>query len=159
MTLTHFEDGTPRMVDVSGKAVTVRQATAEGWVLLPAESRAALLSGQSPKGDPLVVAQLAGILGAKQTPLLVTLCHPLPISGVEVALEVREQGIYITATVKTTGVTGVEMEALTAVSVAALNVVDMLKATSKALEITGIRILSKSGGKSGVYQAAERTTL
>ncbi|WP_261664850.1 cyclic pyranopterin monophosphate synthase MoaC [Deinococcus sp. Marseille-Q6407] len=153
--LTHFQDGRPRMVDVSDKAVTQREASAEGWVRLPPEARAALEAGRTPKGDPLVVAQLAGIQGAKRTAELVLLCHPLPISGSRVELSLEPGGVRIVATVRTTGQTGVEMEALTAVSVAALNLYDMLKAVSKAVEIDGIRLLSKSGGKSGNYQAAE----
>ncbi len=143
------------MVDVSDKAVTQREASAEGWVRLPPEARAALEAGRTPKGDPLVVAQLAGIQGAKRTAELVLLCHPLPISGSRVELSLEPGGVRIVATVRTTGQTGVEMEALTAVSVAALNLYDMLKAVSKAVEIDGIRLLSKSGGKSGNYQAAE----
>ena len=151
--LTHFADGKPRMVDVSGKAVTARTATAEGWVRLPAEARAALEGGQNAKGDPLAVAQLAGIQGAKRTADLILLCHPLPITGTKVSVELRPEGVRIEATVKTAGQTGVEMEALTAVSVAALNVYDMLKAASKAVQIDGIRLLEKSGGKSGDYSA------
>ncbi|MDO4263222.1 MAG: cyclic pyranopterin monophosphate synthase MoaC [Deinococcus sp.] len=151
--LTHFRDGRPRMVDVSDKAVTGREASAEGWVRLPPEARAALEAGRTPKGDPLVVAQLAGLQAAKRTADLVLLCHPLPISGSRVELSLEPQGVRIVATVRTTGQTGVEMEALTAVSVAALNLYDMLKAVSKAVEIDGIRLLSKSGGKSGDYRA------
>jgi cyclic pyranopterin monophosphate synthase len=141
------------MVDVSGKATTPRSATAEGWVRLPPEARAALEGGQNAKGDPLTVARLAGILGAKQTSGLVLLCHPLPISGVDMSVELRPEGVYLQATVRTAGPTGVEMEALMAVTVAALNVYDMLKAASKAIEISGVRLLAKSGGKSGDYRA------
>ncbi|WP_293915261.1 cyclic pyranopterin monophosphate synthase MoaC [Deinococcus sp.] len=151
--LTHFVGGQPRMVDVSGKAVTARSATAEAWVILPPEARAALESGSNAKGDPLSVARLAGIQGAKQTSALILLCHPLPISGVQMLVELRPGGVYIQATVNTAGQTGVEMEALSAVTVAALNVYDMLKAASKAIEIQGVRLLSKSGGKSGDYRA------
>lgn len=154
-TLTHFEDGQPRMVDVSGKASTVRQASAEAWVRLPAEARSALESGHNKKGDPLSVARLAAIQGAKKTADLVLLCHPLPISGVQVEVSLEAAGVHIVATVKTQGQTGVEMEALSAVTVAALNVYDMLKAASKAIEITDIRLLSKSGGKSGDYAAPQ----
>lgn len=150
-TLTHFEDGQPRMVDVSGKTVTVREARAEGWVRLPAEARAALESGHNKKGDPLSVARLAGIQGAKRTADLVLLCHPIPISGAALEVTLEAEGVHIVATVKTQAPTGVEMEALSAVTVAALNVYDMLKAASKAIEITDIRLLSKSGGKSGDY--------
>ncbi len=154
--LTHFAGGQPRMVDVSDKASTAREASAEAWVLLPPEAREALEGGRTPKGDPLTVARLAGILGAKRTSDLVLLCHPLPISGVDVTVELEARGVHLRATVRTTGATGVEMEALTAVTVAALNVYDMLKAASKAIEVTGVRLLAKSGGKSGDYSAAER---
>jgi cyclic pyranopterin phosphate synthase len=148
--LTHVdESGAARMVDVSAKAVTARVATASGRVLVSAEV-VALLRGQGvPKGDALAVARIAGILGAKQTPALIPLCHPLAISGVTVDLEVHDDGVAITATVKTTDRTGVEMEALTAVSVAALTVVDMVKAVDKAAVITDVRVEEKSGGKSG----------
>ncbi|ULH14342.1 cyclic pyranopterin monophosphate synthase MoaC [Deinococcus sp. KNUC1210] len=153
--LTHFADGQPRMVDVGGKASTARSATAEAWVILPPNARAALEGGQNAKGDPLTVARLAGILGAKRTAELVLLCHPLPISGVEMDVELLPRGVRIQATVKTAGQTGVEMEALTSVSVAALNVYDMLKAASKAIAIEGVRLLAKSGGKSGDYRWQE----
>lgn len=152
-TLTHFEDGQPRMVNVSAKASTTRTATAEAWVILPPEARAALEGGQNAKGDPLTVARLAGILGAKQTSALVLLCHPLPISGVDMDVQLLARGVRVRATVRTAGQTGVEMEALMAVTVAALNVYDMLKAASKAIEIQGVRLLAKSGGKSGEYRA------
>ncbi len=144
------------MVDVSAKASTTRNATAEAWVLLPPEARAALEGGRNAKGDPLTVARLAGILGAKQTSTLVLLCHPLPISGVDMEFELLPRGVRLCATVRTAGQTGVEMEALAAVTVAALNVYDMLKAASKAIEITGVRLLAKSGGKSGDYRAEGR---
>jgi len=155
-TLTHFQDGQPRMVDVSAKTPTVRAATAEGWVLLPPEARAALEGGRNAKGDPLTVARLSGILGAKRTSDLVLLCHPLPISGVDLEVDLMPRGVRVRATVRTAGPTGVEMEALTAVTVAALNVYDMLKAASKAIEITDVRLLAKSGGKSGDYSAPTR---
>ena len=142
------------MVDVSAKASTARTATAEAWVILPLEARAALEGGQNAKGDPLTVARLAGILGAKQTSALVLLCHPLPISGVDMDVQLLPRGVRVRATVRTAGQTGVEMEALMAVTVAALNVYDMLKAASKAIEIQGVRLLAKSGGKSGEYKAA-----
>ncbi|MHA0036856.1 cyclic pyranopterin monophosphate synthase MoaC [Deinococcus sp. PESE-13] len=154
--LTHFVGGQPRMVDVSAKAPSARTARAEAWVRLPPESRAALLAGQTPKGDPLSVARLAGLAGSKRTADLIFLCHPIPVTGAEVDVTLKDAGIHITALVKTTAPTGVEMEALTAVTVAALNVYDMLKATSKAIEVSGVRLLSKTGGKSGDYQAAER---
>ena len=143
------------MVDVGGKASTARSATAEGWVILPPEARAALEGGQNAKGDPLTVARLAGILGAKRTAELVLLCHPLPISGVEMDVDLLPRGVRIRATVKTAGQTGVEMEALIAVTVAALNVYDMLKAASKAISIEGVRLLAKIGGKSGEYKWEE----
>jgi cyclic pyranopterin monophosphate synthase len=151
--LTHFVDGQPRMVDVSAKPGTARAATAEAWVVLPPEARAALTGGQNKKGDPLTVARLAAIGGAKRTSDVVLLCHPLPIAGVDVDVQLQDAGVHITATVRTSGPTGVEMEALTAVTVAALNVYDMLKAASKAIQITGVRLLAKSGGKSGDYRA------
>ena len=152
--LTHFKDGKPHMVDVSGKESTLRIATAEATVKLTPEAVEALQAGGVGKGDPLTVAQLAGIMAAKKTGELIPLCHPLPISGVEVALQFHPEqaNVHITATVKTKGETGVEMEALTACSVAALTVYDMLKAASKGLEITDLRLLFKSGGKSGEWR-------
>ncbi|WP_102128607.1 cyclic pyranopterin monophosphate synthase MoaC [Deinococcus planocerae] len=153
--LTHFRDGLPRMVDVSGKASTLRTATAEGWVRLPPEARAALEAGTNPKGDPLTVARLAGLAGSKRTADLVLLCHPIPVTGADVQVTLEEEGVRVRATVHTTAPTGVEMEALTAVTVAALNVYDMLKAASKAIEVTGIRLLAKTGGKSGDYRAPD----
>ncbi len=144
--------GDARMVDVSDKEVTARQATAAGRVRLSAECVAALRDGTVPKGDALAVARIAGIQGAKKTPDLIPLCHPLPISGVDVITEVVDDGVLITATVKTTGRTGVEMEALTAVSTAALAVVDMIKAIDRAAVITDVRVLAKSGGRRGDWQ-------
>jgi len=148
--LTHVDDtGAARMVDVTGKDVTAREATASGRVLV-SEAVIGLLRGEGvPKGDALAVARLAGIMGAKQTPQLIPLCHPLAISGVTVDLAVADDAVEITATVRTTDRTGVEMEALTAVSVAALTVVDMVKAVDKAAVITDVRVESKTGGKSG----------
>ena len=135
--LTHVdEQGAARMVDVSDKAVTARSATATGRVLVSAEVVGLLRGEGVPKGDALAVARLAGIMGAKQTPALVPLCHPLAISGVVVELEVADDAVEITATVRTTDRTGVEMEALTAVTVAALTVIDMVKAVDKAAVIT-----------------------
>lgn len=154
--LTHFRESLPRMVDVSGKAPTTRTASAEVWVVLPPEARAALEAGTSPKGDPLTVARLAGLAGSKKTADLIVLCHPIPVTGADVRVTLEEAGVHIVTTVKTTAPTGVEMEALTAASVAALNVYDMLKAASKAIEITGLRLLSKTGGKSGDYLAPVR---
>lgn len=148
--LTHVdESGAARMVDVSGKDVTKRQAVASGRVLVSAEVVALLRGEGVPKGDALGVARVAGIMAAKRTPDLVPLCHPLAISGVTVDLEVEDDAVAITATVRTTDRTGVEMEALTAVSVAALTVVDMVKAVDKGAVITDIRVETKTGGKSG----------
>jgi len=150
--LTHVdESGAARMVDVSAKEVSRREAVASGRVLISTEV-VALLRGQGvPKGDALGVARVAGIMGAKRTPDLVPLCHPLAISGVTVELDVADDAVDITATVRTTDRTGVEMEALTAVSVAALTVVDMVKAVDKGAVITDVRVESKTGGKSGPY--------
>jgi cyclic pyranopterin monophosphate synthase len=141
--------GDARMVDVSGKPVTARSATAAGRVLLSAECVAALRDGTVPKGDALAVARIAGIQGAKKTPDLIPLCHPLFISGVDVTAEVTDEGVEITATVTTTERTGVEMEALTAVAVAGLAVIDMIKAIDRAAVISEVRLLSKSGGRRG----------
>jgi cyclic pyranopterin monophosphate synthase len=148
--LTHVdESGAARMVDVSGKDVTARTATASGRVLVSAEVVALLRGEGVPKGDALAVARIAGIMGAKQTPALIPLCHPLAISGVTLDLTVADDAVEITATVKTSDRTGVEMEALTAVAVAGLTVVDMVKAVDKAAVITDVRVEAKSGGKSG----------
>ena len=148
--LTHVdESGAARMVDVSGKDVTARTATASGRVLV-SPAVVALLRGEGvPKGDALGVARVAGIMGAKQTPSLIPLCHPLSVSGVTVDLTVGDESVDIVATVRTNDRTGVEMEALTAVSVAALTVVDMVKAVDKAAVITDVRVETKTGGKSG----------
>ncbi len=151
--LTHVDEaGAARMVDVSGKDVTAREAVATGRVLASPEVVALLRGDGVPKGDALAVARVAGILGAKRTPDLVPLCHPLAISGVEVDLEVVDEGVAITATVRTTDRTGVEMEALTAVSVAALTVVDMVKAVDKGAVVTDVRVEHKTGGKSGAWR-------
>lgn len=151
--LTHVdESGAARMVDVSGKDVTARTASASGRVLVSPEVVALLRGEGVPKGDALAVARIAGIMGAKQTPSLIPLCHPLAVSGVTVDLTVAddpEPCVEITATVRTTDRTGVEMEALTAVSVAALTVVDMVKAVDKGAVITDVRVETKTGGKSG----------
>jgi cyclic pyranopterin phosphate synthase len=153
--LTHVDEtGAARMVDVSGKDVTARVATASGRVLV-SEAVIGLLRGEGvPKGDALAVARLAGIMGAKQTPALIPLCHPLAISGVAVDLAVADDAVEISATVRTTDRTGVEMEALTAVAVAALTVIDMVKAVDKGAVITDVRIETKSGGKSGDWSRA-----
>jgi len=151
--LTHVdESGAARMVDVSAKDVTDRVAVASGRVLVSPAVVALLRGDGVPKGDALGVARVAGIMAAKRTPDLIPLCHPLAISGVEVALEVHDDAVAITATVRTTDRTGVEMEALTAVSVAALTVVDMVKAVDKAAVISDVRVESKSGGKSGKWE-------
>lgn len=155
--LTHFNaKGDAHMVDVSDKAVTDRIATALGHVKMAAETFAIIAEGRAKKGDVLGVARLAGIMGAKQCSTLIPLCHPLPITKVTVDLTLDETlpGVQIEATVKTTGQTGVEMEALTAVNVAALTVYDMIKAIDKAMEIGGIRVVLKDGGKSGRYEAS-----
>ncbi|AJC57838.1 cyclic pyranopterin monophosphate synthase MoaC [Streptomyces noursei] len=148
--LTHLDAaGAARMVDVSGKDVTARTARARGRVLV-APRVVELLRGEGvPKGDALSTARIAGIMGAKRTPELIPLCHPLAVSGVTVDLAVTDEAVEITATVKTTDRTGVEMEALTAVSVAALTVVDMVKAVDKAAVISDVRVEEKTGGKSG----------
>jgi cyclic pyranopterin monophosphate synthase len=148
--LTHVdESGAARMVDVSGKDLTDRQAVASGRVLVSPRVVELLRGEGVPKGDALAVARLAGIMGAKQTPSLIPLCHPLAVSGVTVDLAVSDDAVEITARVRTTDRTGVEMEALTAVSVAALTVVDMVKAVDKGSVITDVRVESKTGGKSG----------
>jgi cyclic pyranopterin phosphate synthase len=150
--LSHLdEQGAARMVDVSGKDVTVRTAVASGRVLVSAEVVALLRGEGVPKGDALAVARIAGIQGAKRTPELVPLCHPLALHGVEVDLEVADDAVLITASVRTADRTGVEMEALTAVAVAALTVIDMVKAVSRDAVITDVRLESKSGGRSGVW--------
>lgn len=156
--LTHFDtEGHAHMVDVSDKPVTARVAVARGSVIMSAETLALITSGQAKKGDVLGVARLAGIMGAKKTSDLIPLCHPLPIT--KVALDFIPDpslpGIVIEATVKTGGQTGVEMEALTAVSVACLTVYDMVKAVEKSMRIEGIRLVLKDGGKSGRYEAVE----
>lgn len=143
--------GRAHMVDVSAKDITARSASAAGVVLLSAAAVEALRTGRVPKGDALAVARLAGIQGAKKTPDLVPLCHPLPLTGVSVECEVVDRGVEIVATVRTTGRTGVEMEALTAVSTAALSVVDMVKAVDRAAVISEVRVLTKSGGRSGEW--------
>jgi cyclic pyranopterin monophosphate synthase len=148
--LTHVDEaGAARMVDVSGKDVTSRQAVATGRVLVSADVVGLLRGDGVPKGDALGVARVAGIMAAKRTPDLVPLCHPLAVSGVTVDLTVADDAVEITATVRTSDRTGVEMEALTAVSVAALTVVDMVKAVDKAAVITDVRVEAKTGGKSG----------
>lgn len=154
--LTHFSaDGRPAMVDVGAKAATERRALAEGFVRMRAETLTAALSGGTKKGDVRAVAEIAGIMGAKRTSELIPLCHPLALTKVEVAVTPMEAlpGFRVAATAKTVGQTGVEMEALTAVSVACLTLYDMLKAVDKAMIIEGVRLLEKDGGASGAYRA------
>ena len=151
--LTHIDEaGRARMVDVSGKAETAREATAKGRVVMRAETLALIAGGSAKKGDVLAVARLAGIMAAKRTADLIPLCHPLPVSAVSVDLSLAEDAVEIAATVRTTGRTGVEMEALTAVSVAALTVYDMVKAVDRGMRIEAVRVVRKSGGKSGDFE-------
>jgi cyclic pyranopterin phosphate synthase len=157
--LTHLDaGGHARMVDVSGKEVTARSATASGTVLLSPAAVAALRSGTVPKGDALSVARIAGIQGAKRTPDLIPLCHPIGLHAVAVDLEVVDHGVLIRATARTADRTGVEMEALTSVSVAALALIDMIKAVDPAAVITDIRLEEKSGGKSGLWRRPDPGT-
>ncbi len=151
--LTHIDEtGRANMVDVSAKAVTTREALAEGFVRMSAETLALALSGDAKKGDVRSTAEIAGIMAAKKTSDLIPLCHPLALSKVEVRVEPGEGGLAVTARVRTSGQTGVEMEALTAVSVACLTVYDMLKAADKAMTIEAVRLMEKSGGKSGDWK-------
>jgi len=151
--LSHLdESGHARMVDVSAKDVTAREARASGRVLLSAAAIAALRSGQVPKGDALAVARIAGIQGAKRTPDLVPLCHPIAIHSVTVDLEVTDGAVLIEATVRTADRTGVEMEALTSVTVAALALIDMVKAIDPAAVISDVRVEEKTGGKTGPWR-------
>jgi cyclic pyranopterin monophosphate synthase len=153
--LTHVgQDGAARMVDVSAKPPTAREAVARGRVRMSAEAVALATSGANKKGDPIQTARLAGIMAAKRTPDLIPLCHPLQLSFVDVTLESTGDGFEIEGRVRTTGPTGVEMEALTAVSVAALTIYDMLKAVDRTMEIGGIHVVEKSGGRSGHFKAA-----
>ena len=154
---THLdEQGRPRMVDVGGKPVTRRIAVAEGHIRTSPETLAAVVSGQTPKGNVLLIAQLAGIMAAKRTPDLIPLCHSVPLSSVEVDVnpDASLPGIRVTATVGVEARTGVEMEALTAVSCALLTVYDMCKARDRGMVIGGVRLLSKEGGRSGAWRAA-----
>jgi cyclic pyranopterin phosphate synthase len=150
--LSHLdESGRARMVDVTGKDDTVREAVARGSVRMKPETLALIQSGGVPKGDVLAVAQVAGVMAAKRTHELIPMCHPLLLSAIDVRLEPdeKESAVRITATVRTTGKTGVEMEALTAVSVAALTIYDMCKALDRGMRIEGVRLARKSGGRSG----------
>jgi cyclic pyranopterin phosphate synthase len=154
--LSHIgEDGSARMVDVSGKAASERIALAEGSVRMRAETLALILSGDAKKGDVLGVARIAGIMAAKRTHELIPLCHPLQISGVKLDIVPDDSlpGVRVTASVRTIGPTGVEMEALTAVSIACLTIYDMVKAADRGMVIEAVRLLEKSGGASGVWRA------
>jgi cyclic pyranopterin phosphate synthase len=151
--LTHVDEvGRVAMVDTSAKALTARRAVASARVLMSAETVAAVRAHRTPKGDPLETARLAGIMAAKRTAELIPLCHTLPLTHVEVRAEVQDSGVYLEAEAATTAQTGVEMEALTAVTVAALTIYDMCKAIDKAMTITDARLERKSGGKSGDYE-------
>lgn len=150
--LTHIDEaGAARMVDVSAKAETVREATAKGRVVMQPATAALIGAGQAAKGDVLAAARLAGIMAAKRTSDLIPLCHPLALASVAVDLSVTADAVEIAATVRTTGRTGVEMEALTAVSVAALTIYDMVKAVDRGMRIEAVRVVRKSGGKSGDF--------
>ena len=154
--LTHFDaKGDAHMVDVSGKDITSRTAVAAGCVKMSAQTLAIITEGHAKKGDVMGVARLAGIMGAKKTADLIPLCHPLPVTkvAVEIAPDPDLPGLRVEATVKTTGQTGVEMEALTAVSTACLTIYDMVKAVEKSMTISDIRLIFKDGGKSGRYEA------
>lgn len=154
MPLTHLDAaGAARMVDVAGKAATARMAVAQGRIRMSAEAAAAIRESNVAKGDVLATARLAGIMAAKRTAELIPLCHPLPLSSVEIELAVDDAGVIATAAVRTTYVTGVEMGAMTAASVALLTVYDMAKSIDKAMVIEGVRLLHKTGGKSGEWIA------
>jgi cyclic pyranopterin phosphate synthase len=151
--LSHVDaSGRVAMVDTSAKAATVRRAVASARVLMSKETVAALREGRTPKGDPLETARLAGVMAAKRTSYLIPLCHPLPLTHIDVRATLDDGGVSLEAEVSTRAQTGVEMEALTAVSVAALTVYDMCKAVEKSMTITDVRLESKSGGKSGDYK-------
>ena len=152
--LTHIDEaGAARMVDVGGKAVTAREAIASGRITMSAEAAAAIGAGTAKKGDVLAVARVAGIMAAKRTSDLIPLCHPLPLTKVEIDLVVDETGVIATATASTEGKTGVEMEALTAATVTLLTIYDMAKAIDKTMVLSDIRVRAKSGGKSGNWTA------
>lgn len=158
-TLTHLDEkGEARMVDVSDKDITARMAGAEGFVSMAPETLALLREGQAKKGDVLATARIAGIMASKRTHELIPLCHPLALSKVIVGFETSDNpvGVHVTAEVKVTGRTGVEMEALTAVSVACLTIYDMLKAADRTMAFSGIRLVEKSGGRSGDFRAEPR---
>ncbi|MBG6116990.1 MULTISPECIES: cyclic pyranopterin monophosphate synthase MoaC [unclassified Sphingobium] len=153
--LTHLDaDGAARMVDVSAKAVTAREAIASGRIDMIADAAAAIAQGLVKKGDVLAVARVAGIMAAKRTADLIPLCHPIALSAVNIDFDLDESGVTVTATARTAGQTGVEMEALTAASVALLTIYDMAKALDKGMVIGQVRLIAKSGGKSGDWRAA-----
>jgi cyclic pyranopterin phosphate synthase len=152
--LTHLDEaGRARMVDVSDKAATAREAVAQGFLRMAPATLALALSGEGKKGDVRAVAEIAGVMAAKRTAELIPMCHPLALANVEVKVEAADGGLAVTARVKTTGQTGVEMEALTAASVACLTLYDMLKAAEKGMVIEAVRLISKTGGKSGDWTA------
>jgi cyclic pyranopterin monophosphate synthase len=154
--LTHLDEtGAVRMVDVGDKEETRRRAVAEAVVVMSEDLVQRVMSGDMPKGDVLAVARVAGITGAKRTPDLIPLCHPVAITGVDIQIDRGGHGLHIRATVTTTGRTGVEMEAMTAASVAALTVYDMVKSAERGVTIESVRLLEKSGGRSGRWQRAE----
>jgi cyclic pyranopterin monophosphate synthase len=156
--LTHLDDtGAARMVDVGGKAATARRAVASGRITMSAEVLAAIRAGNAPKGDVLGAARIAGIMAAKRTGELIPLCHPLGLEAVNVDFAYEESAIRVTVTASLTGKTGVEMEAMTAVSVALLTIYDMAKALDKGMVIDSVRLIAKSGGKSGNWSAPEET--
>ena len=153
--LTHLDaDGAARMVDVSAKAVTAREAVASGRIDMIADAAAAIAQGLVKKGDVLAVARVAGIMAAKRTADLIPLCHPIALSSVNIDFDLDESGVTVTATARTAGQTGVEMEALTGASVALLTIYDMAKALDKGMVIGQVRLIAKSGGKSGDWRAA-----
>ncbi len=153
--LTHLDDdGAAHMVDVSAKSTTAREAVADGRIEMSKEAAAAILAGLVKKGDVLAVARIAGIMAAKRTADLIPLCHPIALSAVTIDFDLDDSGVRVTATARTAGQTGVEMEALTAASVALLTIYDMAKAIDKGMVIDGVRLLSKTGGKSGDWHAA-----
>lgn len=151
--LNHFdEDGRPHMVDVSAKAATERAATARGFVRLAPATLDRVRSGGAGKGDVVAIAELAGIMGAKRTADLIPLCHPLALTSVEVRIAIEDDGLAVEATARTTGPTGVEMEAMTAIAVACLTIYDMLKAAERGIVIENIALAAKSGGRSGSWR-------
>ena len=158
MELNHLDEyGNAHMVDISGKSVTDREAVATGRIVMRAETLKLIAEGNLPKGDVFAVSRIAGIMAAKRTSELIPLCHPIPLSAIDIRLEADgDSEIIVEARVKTTGQTGAEMEALTAVSVAALAIYDMCKAVDRSMEIKSIRLESKSGGKSGTYLRQEK---